>query len=399
MLKPSLIELIHKGTLIQRWNDHIRPFTGFTEIDKQAHKIFYAYVLAKSNKDCGGKTDMCKLIEGLIFEYIHRIILTDIKPPIYHKLIAQKGAEINKWVVEQTFDEMKDINEEFAQRMVLYFTDDNYSVEEKIIIKFAHYLATRWEFDVIYPFNKTMYNIENTKKEVESSLSNCPWFPGKKEIYQDPKILDFVNLIGRLRFQQRWTATARIPQTSVIGHTLVVAFLSYFFSVSKGYSKKRCENNFFGGLFHDLPEVLTRDIISPVKRGIEGLDELIKGIEVSQLEEIVYPLIPDNWKSDIDYYTEDEFNSKIKVEDKIIKVSTDEISKKYDEDKFSPIDGEIIRICDHISAYLEAYLSVMNGVEADSLKNSMQTLYQTYENKVLDGIDFSKYFEFFFPHR
>lgn len=399
MLKPSLIELIHRGTLIQRWNDHIRPFTGFTEIDKQAHKIFYAYVLAKSNNDCGAKTDMCKLIEGLIFEYIHRIILTDIKPPIYHKLIAEKGKEINSWVIEQTYDEMKDINEEFANRMVLYFTDDNYSKQEKIIIKFAHYLATRWEFDVIYPFNKTMYNIENTKSEVENSLSNCPWFPGKKEIYQNPKILDFVNLIGRLRFQQRWTATARIPQTSVIGHTLVVAFLSYFFSVSKGYSNKRCENNFFGGLFHDLPEVLTRDIISPVKRGIEGLDELIKGIEVSQLTEIVYPLIPDNWKTDIDYYTDDEFDSKIKVEDKVIKVSSEEISKKYDEDKFCPIDGEIIRICDHISAYLEAYLSVMNGVEADSLKNSMQTLYQIYENKMLDGIDFSKYFEFFFPHR
>ncbi len=399
MLKPSLIELIHKGTLIQRWNDHIRPFTGFTEIDKQAHKIFYAYVLAKSNEDCGGEVDMCKLIEGLIFEYIHRIILTDIKPPIYHKLIAEKGNEINKWVIEQTIGEMQDINEDFAQRMVMYFSDDNYSKQEKIIIKFAHYLATRWEFDVIYPFNKTMYNIENTKTEVENSLSNCPWFPGKQEIYQNPKILNFVNLIGRLRFQQRWTATARIPQTSVIGHTLVVAFLSYFFSVSKGYSKKRCENNFFGGLFHDLPEVLTRDIISPVKRGIEGLDELIKGIEVSQLEEIVYPLIPAHWSTDIDYYTDDEFDSKIKVEDKIIKVTTEEITKKYDEDKFCPIDGQIIRICDHISAYLEAYLSVMNGVEADSLKHSMQTLYQIYENKVLDGIDFSKYFEFFFPHR
>ena len=52
MLTASLIDLIHKGTLIQRWNDHIRPFTGFTEIDKQAHKIFYAYVLAKCNVDC-----------------------------------------------------------------------------------------------------------------------------------------------------------------------------------------------------------------------------------------------------------------------------------------------------------------------------------------------------------
>ncbi|MGZ7169402.1 MAG: HD domain-containing protein [Halobacteriota archaeon] len=34
---------------------------------------------------------------------------------------------------------------------------------------------------------------------------------------------------------------------------------------------KRCYrrrfHNFFGGLFHDLPEALTRDIISPVKRG------------------------------------------------------------------------------------------------------------------------------------
>ena len=36
---------------------------------------------------------------------------------------------------------------------------------------------------------------------------------------------------------------------------------------------------FLCGLFHDLPEVLTRDIISPVKRSVPGLDELIKKIE------------------------------------------------------------------------------------------------------------------------
>ena len=399
MLTASLIDLIHKGTLIQRWNDHIRPFTGFTEIDKQAHKIFYAYVLAKCNVDCGGKVDMCNLIEGLIFEYIHRIILTDIKPPIYHKLIAEKGTEINKWVIEQTIDEIEAIDGEFAQRMISYFTDDEYSKQEKIIIKFAHYLATRWEFDVIYPCNTTMYNIEKTKKEVENALSSCPWFEGKIEIYQNPKILDFVNLIGRLRFQQRWTATARIPQTSVIGHTLVVAFLSYFFSVGNGYSKKRCENNFFGGLFHDLPEVLTRDIISPVKRGIEGLDELIKGIEVSQLEEIVYPLIPENWKVDIDYYTDDEFDSKIKENGVVRKVTTEEITAKFDSIEFNPIDGQIIRVCDHISAYLEAYMSVMNGVQTESLMQSMNTLLSLYKGKTIDNVDYGKYFEEFYPHK
>mgnify|MGYP003549450970 CR=1 FL=1 len=51
-----------------------------------------------------------------------------------------------------------------------------------------------------------------TKNEVNSSLSRCDWFEGKKKIYQDPGIFEFLNLIGQLRFQQRWTATARIPQ-------------------------------------------------------------------------------------------------------------------------------------------------------------------------------------------
>ena len=47
MIKKSLISLMYEAASIQRWNDHIRPWTGFTELDKQAHKMFYAYVLAK----------------------------------------------------------------------------------------------------------------------------------------------------------------------------------------------------------------------------------------------------------------------------------------------------------------------------------------------------------------
>ena len=99
MIKKSLISLIYETASIQRWNDHIRPSTGFTELDKQAHKMFYAYVLAKCEGD--EKVDMQKLIEGGIAEFFHRCILTDIKPPIYHKLMQEKGDEINKWVIEQ----------------------------------------------------------------------------------------------------------------------------------------------------------------------------------------------------------------------------------------------------------------------------------------------------------
>ena len=75
MIDKSLITLIYETASIQRWNDHIRPSAGFTELDKQAHKMFYAYVLAK----CEGedKVDMQKLIEGGISEFFHRSILTE----------------------------------------------------------------------------------------------------------------------------------------------------------------------------------------------------------------------------------------------------------------------------------------------------------------------------------
>ena len=65
MIRKSLIETIVDAASIERWNDHIRPSRGFTELDKQAHKMVYAYTLGKINKN----TDWRKLIEGGIFEF------------------------------------------------------------------------------------------------------------------------------------------------------------------------------------------------------------------------------------------------------------------------------------------------------------------------------------------
>lgn len=392
MVTTEFISLIHTATVIQRWNDHIRPAAGFTEIDKQAHKTFYAYALARCHEDSGNTVNYNKLIEGLIFEFLHRVITTDIKPPVYHKLMNQMGDGINKWVLSQLKEEVSSIKGYFYEKMEKYFFDDDYSAEEKKIIKFAHYLATKWEFDVIYPMNKTMYNIEKTKTEVNDSLLTCEWFDGKLKFYQNPRISDFLNLIGQLRFQQRWTATARMPETSVMGHMLVVAILSYVFSLELDACPKRCENAFFGGLFHDLPEVLTRDIISPVKRGVSGLDEIIKDIEDSQMRDIIYPLIPTHWHKELEYYTNDEFSSRITENGEVKNVSSEEISKSYNMNKFNPIDGRLIRICDHLSAFLEAYLSITNGVEAQPLKNAIFTLHDMYKSVKIAHIDFGNYF-------
>lgn len=393
MIKKSLISLMYEAASIQRWNDHIRPWIGFTELDKQAHKMFYAYVLAKCE---GGDVDMIKLIEGGVFEFFHRIVLTDIKPPIYHKLVKEKGYQLDRWVLSELQTHMDGIGGGFFERMEKYYGDKSYSALEKQILKAAHYHATNWEFKIIYPSNKETFGIEQVRREVAQGLAACDTFKGFRYFAGSEYLQEFLSLIGKLRYQQRWSKAVRMPQTFVMGHMLVVAILSYFMTLElEAPCRRRLENNFFGGLFHDLPEVLTRDIVSPVKKGVKGLDSIISEIEDEQMREVIYPLLPPSWHAEIEYYTQNEFDSKVIEDGDINLVTSDIINEKYNEDRFNPTDGQIIRCCDHLSAYIEAYMSLSYGITSEQMVSGYEHLRERYTEKTVGGIDFGKLFGYF----
>lgn len=393
MIRKSLISLIYEAASIQRWNDHIRPGFGFTELDKQAHKMFYAYVLAKCEGE--GKYDPLKLLEGGIFEFLHRVVLTDIKPPIYHKLMAEKGEQINAWILEQLKGKIECLKGGFYEKMSLYFSDAEYAAKEKQILKAAHYFATFWEFNVIYPQNLNTYGIEEVKAEITKGLTACNTFDGFRTFDANSYLKDFLSLIGKLRYQQRWSRAVRMPQTFVMGHMLVVAMLTYFCSLEIGACDARVTANFFAALFHDLPEVLTRDIVSPVKTSVKGLDDLIKDIEEEQMKNVIFPLLPESWHEEFEYFTKDEFASRILTDGKTHHVSSDEITQKYNDASYRPIDGEIIRACDHFSAYLEAYMSLRYGIRSENMQSGYHNLFEKYENKEIAGIDFGQLFDYF----
>ncbi len=393
MIRKALISSIYEAASIQRWNDHIRPSVGFSELDKQAHKMVYAYTLAACEGE--GNYNPLLLIEASIFEFFQRGVLTDIKPPIYHSLMKNKGEQINKWILEQLKGKCEGIGGGFYDKMTRYFTDKDYAKKERAILRAAHYWATDWEFKVIYPMNGQTYAIEEVKAEVEKGLLECNTFQGFEKFSKDANLKKFMSLMGKLRYQQRWSRAVRMPETSVLGHMAVVAMLSYFCSVERSCSDKRVVNNYFAGLFHDMPEVLTRDIVSPVKSSVAGLDNLIKQIEDEQMRKVIYPLVTDEIREELDYYTQDEFLSKIKIDGRIVTVTSDEIFEKYNSDKYSPVDGEIIRACDHLSAYLEAYLSIKCGINSEQLEAGYHSLFERYENRIIAGIDFGQMFDYF----
>lgn len=395
MIKKTLLEFLYESAHIQRWNDHMRPKGGFTELDKQAHKMIIAFVLTRIEEDNGKPVDRRLLIEGGLFEFLHRVRLTDIKPPVYHELMARHGAALNRWVLDELRGKVDSLGPEFFANFARYLNDPGYAAPERKILRAAHYLATNWEFQIIYHLNAHIHGIEETKARIENELEEHADLAGVQRINLSPKLRHFIDLAGQLRFQQRWAQSPRVPETSVMGHMLVVAMLGYLCSLTVGACRRRLVNNFFAGLFHDLPEVLTRDIISPVKSSVAGLDDLIKEIESRQVGEKIFPLLPEAWHPEIRYYIEDEFANKIVVDGAVQKVGAGEIGASYNEDAFSPVDGELVRACDHLAAYIEAALSVAHGITSRHLREGAQQLFERYENRRVAGIDFGHLFAYF----
>lgn len=398
MLTGQLLELIYEAASIQRWNDHIRPAQGFTELDKQAHKMVYAYVLGKFEEDSGTlEFDWIRLIEGGLFEFLHRIKLTDLKPPVFHKIMEEKGPEINQWVLEQYLEPLSQIDTQLYLRFCKYLENNKYSCKEKQILKASHYLATHWEFEHIYRLNAGLYGLEGEKESIEGRLNEHGSLVGVKNLALDKNIRNFMDLVGQLRFQQRWGQSPRIPQTSVLGHMLVVAVIALFASLDLEACPKRTYNNYLCGLFHDLPEVLTRDIVAPVKRSIPDLDKIINSIESSWFEERIYPLLPDSWHDEIRYFIEDEFVDRIRINGKRV---TATIKPEHNQDFYDPLDGTLVRACDQLAAYTEAFLSITHGIRSKHLQDGL-SIYDLYQGDkyIVSGVDFGSVFRYFNPNK
>ncbi|MDD1763281.1 MAG: HD domain-containing protein, partial [Methanobacteriaceae archaeon] len=207
----------------------------------------------------------------------------------------------------------------------------------------------------------------------------------------------FVDLCGQLRFQKRWAHSPRIPETSVLGHMLIVAATAYLCSLEIGIRicDNRFYNNFFAGLFHDLPEVLTKDIISPVKQSVEGLDDIIKEYEDYRMNEDLFPLLPESWHDEIVYFTKNEFLNKIKINEKENEVSFKDLNNKYNLDNFSPIDGELLETCDKLAAFVEANLSIRYGIKSETLEEAQIKIYNEYGSRKFGKLNFKEIFDFF----
>jgi putative hydrolase of HD superfamily len=376
-MNKELVRLLFSTAFIERWNDLPRPFK-FIELDKQAHKMIIAYILAHYEKD----VDFIELIKLGIAGIFYRAVLTDLKSPVYYYLRKTKGKELDLFVINR----LKGVLDEEMLEYVAKFNSVN-SLEKKILTA-ASYISSKWEFDFIYKFAKDTYGIEEIKKSLEDELEDYYDLEGVRILALKRKTYDFITLCGNLRFQKRWANTPRVPETSVLGHMLFVAVVSFFLTRMYGGNEHKIYYNFFTGLFHDLPEALTRDIIAPIKHGVAGLDEILKEYEKMIIEEKILPLVPRHIQNELKMLITDEFANKLITKNgyKKVDVAEDLLGSRG-------IDGSLVKVADHFAAFVEALMSIKHGIKSPELLRAVEFLSEKYKNKKIFSIELEKFFD------
>jgi len=403
-VRKSLLQLIFSGSSMKRWNDKLRP-TELMEVDKQAHKMIVAWVLhmlnSKGLSEAERVAQAGRIVEGGIFDYLYRLVITDIKPPIFYRIKSNPAhyRQLTDWVLTELEPRVRPLDEAFWQRLTAWVATPDDNGLDRRILNAAHLYASGWEFNSIKFLNPLDVELGDIEASFRHGLERHADLAGVPQLIEGlfgqtkTPIGHFAQVCGQLRFQKRWSQTPRIPETSVLGHMFIVACYGYFFAISVDACQARAQNDFFSGLFHDLPELLTRDIISPVKQSVERIGDLIKEYEDRELERVILVPLRQGGYSELverlSYFLGlsigSEFRSCAIIDGQVREVEAMQLQERYNEDRYDPKDGELLKMCDSLAAYLEAYTALRNGIASDQLQQGLWRIRSKYASQTLLG--------------
>jgi len=297
-------EVFTKLNNLRRWTDFTTQ-GKYNELAKQALNCVTAYMLAKFAENAG---------KSIYYEAFPRIALGRAYAKAYvyfdtpeHKIkeICEIG-EIDKGALDKAADQIiaEKTNEEFAN----FLKGKTLGYYETTIYRAATKIATYVE---LLEHEKTFYDFTKIR-EIEKSIDEFKDIPGVTEFANpDSKYFKIIQKISTLRNQNRWATCSYNVDCSVLGHLFDAAIWAYLIALDESSGDETYATKmFFMGIFHDVAEVWTKDIPSPIKDRIDKFRAATEKYELKMLEENLYSQVPDFMKMALkEVMMEDEVNA------------------------------------------------------------------------------------------
>ena len=375
-----LLKLLYTKWLnIIRWSNYPK-IENISPLDNTGFVIHTALFLVNLEEKEWNKIDSEYIIKKILFDMLFSLILSDINSWTRNYIMdidKQVLNKINNKVIEYILS-MKWW--EFLKNDIINIINaKNKELENDIILaarKYVWYsecLVNSKVFDFTYDKAMQELTMSLNKQKVKLNSLNI--------LLKTDNYKNYLSHIRRLIHCKRWSWAKRNYAVSVMSHLVIVTFISYvlwnFENIS--WEKYNIYEMMLKSLYHDIPEAITWDIITPTKHSIKWFKEILEKVETQMLNDYFFVYINKNYKNQIQNYLLHPFDD---YEWKLTKKS-DIISALYEalieKESWNPEFNSI-------------YKKLKNMVKEFELNNKNYFLNQILSDfkKDYSNIDFSK---------
>jgi len=295
---------------MKRWNNFPR-IEDVSHLDNVWFVLHVALFLAHIEEDNWNKIDKEFLIKRIIFNSFPSLVLSDI----------------NSWTKDYILKNDKDIFINLETKALNYLLNkDWYSFLKDDIEKTFLDNSKQNELDIIYASKKFVWYKEcEINSKVFSDMYDIPLRSITSELellrnnlksldilLSNDNYLKYLSHIRRLSHSIRWNQQKRIFPISVMSHLVVITFISYVIWMieNNNWSKLDILDLMFRWLYHDIPETMTWDIITPTKKAVSWFEDVLEKVEMDMMNDYFFHYVWEDYKNEVYKYMLKPFDDK-----------------------------------------------------------------------------------------
>lgn len=360
MIWEILKNMLSRWLSMKRWNNYPR-IEDISLLDNLGYSLHIALFLAQIEESNGEKINKEFIIKRIVFNSFKSLILSDINSWTKN-YIEKNDLEIFETLWKKavsyilSFDWPKYIKDDILETL----SNKSFN-KELLIINWAKKIAWLQEAQInakIYPdiYEIPLNEINKSLKELSIKL------PSLEKLLNNSKSIKYILNIRRLSHCTRWNQQNRIFSISVMAHLAFITFITYILVMIENHNSKRypLEDMLLRALYHDIPEAITWDIITPTKKAVPWFNKLLEKVELDMMNDFLFCHISNEYREKIAPYMLDPFNwsdwKLVKCADILSALFEAKIEVNYGSENFKVIYKKIKKVSNNFNSISVDYI-------------------------------------------
>lgn len=294
--------MLTRGLTMKRWNNFPR-IEDVSHLDNVWFVIHVALFLAYLEEKEWNKVDRAFLIKRIIFNSFSWLILSDINSWT-RDYIMEIDDEVFNSIENKAYEYiLSQEAPEFIKNDIKETLNNTWNILELSIIeaskKYAWYMECKINekvFSDMYdvPLTQITINLEEKRKTLKSL----------DILLNNDNYKKYLTHIRRLSHSMRWNQQKRIFPISVMSHLVLITFISYIIweIENDAWTNYNIEELLLRSIYHDIPEAITWDIITPTKKAVPRFEEVLEQAEIKMMDDYIFSYVDPEYKQQVFNY-------------------------------------------------------------------------------------------------